>query len=168
MAQKATLEPDFQVFRAMIYYIDAFPERMHHPKEEGLLARLDERCAQARPLIEKLRAEHVRGAAMVRDLERTLLAYEQAWPLGGDRAAVDVSRYAQFHWNHMRCEERELLPLAEAHLRPEDWAQIDAAFTANDDPIADLRDQDFRQLFQRIVSLAPAPVGVGASWPTVD
>ena len=29
--------PDFNVLGAMIYYIDAFPERFHHPKEDEYL-----------------------------------------------------------------------------------------------------------------------------------
>src|SRR6478752_7114349 len=29
--------PDFNLFGAMIYYIDAFPERFHHPKEDRYL-----------------------------------------------------------------------------------------------------------------------------------
>jgi hemerythrin-like domain-containing protein len=31
------VQPDFAVFRAMIRYIDEFPERLHHPKEEKYL-----------------------------------------------------------------------------------------------------------------------------------
>lgn len=49
-------------------------------------------------------------------------------------------------------------------LTGEDWAAIEAAFAGNDDPIADLREKDFTQLFQRIVALAPAPVGLGERW----
>jgi hemerythrin-like domain-containing protein len=41
VAREGKLRPDFGVFHAMIYYIDAFPERMHHPKEDAhLFARL--------------------------------------------------------------------------------------------------------------------------------
>jgi len=29
--------PDFKVLGAMVYYIDAFPERFHHPKEDAYL-----------------------------------------------------------------------------------------------------------------------------------
>ena len=35
-----TATPDFTLFGAMVYYIDAFPERFHHPKEETYLFRL--------------------------------------------------------------------------------------------------------------------------------
>jgi hemerythrin-like domain-containing protein len=165
MAHEASQRPDFEVFRAMIYYIDAFPERMHHPKEdEHLFNRLELRCAKARPLIAALRAEHVAGAAMVRDLERALLTYDQSWPGGGARFGAEVEGYARFHWDHMRREERDLLPLAEGFLTEEDWQALDTAFAGNEDPIADLREQDFRKLFQRIVNIAPAPVGLGERW----
>ncbi|MEK7861754.1 MAG: hemerythrin domain-containing protein, partial [Chloroflexota bacterium] len=78
MAQDSPVRPGFEVFRAMIYYIDAFPERMHHPKEDQyLFARLWQRDPAARALVEALKAEHLAGAQLVRDLEQALLEYEQ-------------------------------------------------------------------------------------------
>jgi hypothetical protein len=38
------------------------------------------------------------------------------------------------------------------------------AFAANRDPIAGVQERDFDQLFSRIVSLAPQPVGLGDRW----
>ncbi|MEO8145803.1 MAG: hemerythrin domain-containing protein [Betaproteobacteria bacterium] len=165
MAGEGKLRPEFAVFRAMIYYIDAFPERMHHPKEDKhLFARLLERDPGAGELIGKLQVEHVVGAKMVRDLEQSVLEYEQTWPRGAEKFMAVIETYAQFHWNHMRCEEREVIPRAEKALLAEDWAAIEAAFAGNNDPIADLREQDFHALYQRILSLAPAPVGLGERW----
>lgn len=165
MARNPELRPKFEVFHAMIYYIDAFPERMHHPKEDKFLfARLLQRDASARELVEELQAEHVASAQLVRDLEQALLAYEQAWPAGAAKFAQTVEAYSEFHWRHMRKEERQLLPLAERALTAEDWAEIDAAFAGNEDPIADLREKDFDSLYQRIVCMAPAPVGLGEPW----
>ena len=168
MARESAVRPDFAVFRAMVYYIDAFPERMHHPKEdEHLFARLLQRHAGAAPLVNDLQDEHRKGAKLVRDLEQSLLAFEQTWPDGADRFAAAVDAYAHFHWNHMRREERDLIPLAEQWLQEDDWRAIEAAFAGNEDPIADLRENDFRTLYQRIVSLAPAPVGLGEGWKAV-
>jgi hemerythrin-like domain-containing protein len=167
-AEDSAVEPRFEVFRAMLYYIDQFPERLHHPKEDQyLFALLAARAPQTRGLVEELRAEHVMGAKLIRDLEQTVVGLEVGWADGAHafRAAVDA--YATFHWNHMRKEEQELLPLAERFLTAEDWREIDAAFAGNNDPIADLREEDFARLFSRIVSLAPAPVGVGEPWKRV-
>ena len=67
----------------------------------------------------------------------------------------------------MRKEEQLLLPLAERALNAEDWKAIDEAFAGNEDPIADLREKDFRAIYQRIVSLAPDPIGLGDRWKRV-
>jgi hemerythrin-like domain-containing protein len=157
--------PRFEVFRAMLRYIDEFPERLHHPKEDmHLFARLLERAPEAGGLVAELRAEHVVGARLVRGLEHALDGFEAAGVEGARRFADAVDAYADFHWRHMRKEEHELLPLAERKLLPEDWRAIGEAFAGNRDPIADLREQDFEQLYTRIVGLAPAPVGLGAAW----
>ena len=169
MARDPAVRPDFAVFRAMVYYIDAFPERMHHPKEDiHLFARLLIRNPGSRALIDDLQSEHIQGARLVRDLEQALLAYEQTWPVGSERFAAVVESYAQFHWNHMRREENDLMPLAEKALTGEDWAAIEAAFAGNEDPIAGLRERDFAQLYQRIVALAPEPVGLGERWKAAN
>jgi hemerythrin-like domain-containing protein len=167
MAQDATVRPRFQVLRTMLRYIDEYPEKLHHPKEnEHLFARLVARAPETRQLVDELRAEHEEGARLIRDLERALLFFEEGWPAGAREFEQAVDAYAEFHWKHMRKEEHELLPLAERHLRAEDWKAIDQAFGANLDPIAGLQERDFERLFSRIANLAPAPVGLGESWKT--
>ena len=157
------LRPNFELLGAMIYYVDTFPERLHHPKEDQWLFRLLAlRHPPARGTIDRLQAEHRLGASRIRTLEQTLARFRQ----GGDTefpafaAAVEV--FVEFERNHMRSEEMEILPLARLHLVPEDWAEIDAAFATNADPLIGVSSQDqFDDLFTRIVNLAPAPIGVG-------
>ena len=51
--------PNFELLGAMIYYIDAFPERFHHPKEDEYLFRLLRvRHPDAAPLLDRLNIEH--------------------------------------------------------------------------------------------------------------
>ena len=140
-AQNAGVRPGFDVFRAMIRYIDEFPERLHHPKEETYLF-----------------------ARLVRELERALIFFEDGWPAGGADFRGTIDAYADFHWNHMRIEEQQVLPAAQRHFTPSDWEAIDRAFAVNRDPLAGIREKDFRRLFTRIVTLAPEPVGLGERW----
>jgi len=165
MAHDATARPRFQALRSMLRYIDEYPEKLHHPKEdEHLFARVAARAPEARALVEDLKAEHVAGERLIRELERALLFMEEGWPVGAREFRDAVEAYAEFHWKHMRKEEQQLLPLAERHLTVEDWQAIDAAFAANRDPIAGMQERDFEKLFARIVSLAPDPVGLGERW----
>lgn len=164
-AQDARVKPQFAVFHAMLRYIDEFPEELHHPKEdEFLFPPIAARAFGAQELIDGLRREHKEGKQLIRELERALVLFEDTWPAGAREFVLAVDAYADFHWRHMRKEEQELLPLAEKHLSAADWEAIDHAFAANRDPISDVREKDFRTLFTRIVSLAPAPVGLGERW----
>src|SRR5215212_6898411 len=126
LAQDAQLRPDFQVFRSMLRYIDEYPERLHHPKEdEHLFARLVRRSPESQRLVQELKAEHVQGAALIRELERKLMFFEEGWPEGAPELLGAVNAYADFHWKHMRKEETQLLPLADKHLNDDDWRAID-------------------------------------------
>lgn len=64
----------------------------------------------------------------------------------------------------MRKEERELLPLAQRCLTPEDWSAAAQAFAQNHDPIEAVPENDFDALFTQIVNLAPEPIGLGEPW----
>jgi hypothetical protein len=53
-----------------------------------------------------------------------------------------------------------VLPAAERALTAGDWSAIDSAFESNRDPLVGVRvAEEFRELFQRIMSTAPAPIG---------
>ena len=164
-AQDARVKPDFAVFRAILHYIDQFPEELHHPKEdEFLFPPLAMRAPQMKKVIDVLRAEHKQGEKLVRELERALVLFEDSWPEGAGEFLARVDDYADFHWKHMRKEEQEILPAAERTFASADWKAIDEAFDTNQDPIAGVKERDFQALFSRIVSLAPAPVGFAEPW----
>jgi hemerythrin-like domain-containing protein len=151
------------VLRAMLFYVDEFPEQLHHTKESELLfPKLRARCPQAASVLDKLDRDHARGEKAIRDLEHDLLAFEV---LGESRRAAfeqAVERYIDFYLSHMRVEEEEVLPLALEHLSKEDWAELDAAFLANRDPLTGHEPTDlYRPLFSKIVQSAPAPIGLG-------
>ncbi|HET7671163.1 MAG TPA: hemerythrin domain-containing protein [Burkholderiales bacterium] len=168
-AQDARVKPDFAVFRAMIHYIDAFPEVMHHPKEdEFLFPPLVARVPEMKNVVDLLRREHEQGAQLVRELERALVFFEDSWPAGADKFLATVDAYADFHWHHMRREEQEILPAVEKYFSTTDKAALEEAFNGNADPIAGVREKDFQELFSRIVRLAPAPVGLGERWKKAD
>lgn len=162
-AQREGHAPDFDVLRAMLFYVDEFPERLHHPKESELLfPALRERCPELRATLDRLDADHGRGEAAIRELEHALLAYEV---LGTPRrqAFVDaLDNYIDGYLSHMHAEEHEVLPAARLHLTDADWAALDAAFAANQDPLTGHpANAVFQPLFNKILLKAPAPIGLG-------
>ena len=156
------LDADHRLLAAMFGYIEAFPERLHHPKEdEHLFARLRVRRPDVAPLLDGLAREHVVGRERFADLKALWLRYRDD-PAVLPAFVEAVERYAHFQWRHMRREEDEVLPLAARSLAPEDWAAIDAAFASNDDPVVGVPAQKaFRELYRRLVAAIPSPWGVG-------
>ena len=58
--RKAKIDP--RVFSAMIYYLDTFSDRMHHPKEDRyLFAPLRRKGGMAESIIADLEREHADG-----------------------------------------------------------------------------------------------------------
>ena len=157
--------PTFNVLGAMVHYIDAFPERFHQPKEDAYLFRLLAlRCEGAAPLIDQLRMEHHAGVEKIRSLDRALEQYKNGGTAQFSAFADAAQAYAAFHWDHMRTEEDKLIPLAREHLTARDWKEIDAAFAGHSDPLFGVAVQEnYEELFRKIVSLAPRPIGVGRS-----
>ena len=155
--------PDFHLLGAMIYYIDTFPERFHHPKEDQYLFRLLRvRYPDAGPLLDRLETEHRAGGEKIRTLEQALARYEHGGAAEFSNFAAAVDAYAAFHWDHMKAEEEEVLPLAEKHLSVGDWEAIDAAFLGHTDPMLGAEaGAGYQTLFSRIVNLAPPPIGIG-------
>jgi len=155
--------PDFTLLGSMIYYIDAFPERHHHPKEDRYLFRLlRARCPEAGAVLDDLARQHAEGGERIRALEQALSRYQHGGADEFPAFAREVERYAAFHWDHMHREESEVLPLAAKHLTADDWEAIDAAFEGNTDPLfGQTNSAGWESLFRRIVHLAPPPIGVG-------
>jgi hemerythrin-like domain-containing protein len=156
-------EPDYEVLTVILDYIEAFPNRLHHPKEDRyLFAALRLRSAAAGPILDELEEEHRRGDELTRELRYLLTRCRVGGREATQAFAAAAERYGKFHWAHMRKEEDVVLPLALQALGVEDWTAIDAAFSVNDDPVPGLAPrQEFDALFRLIVAMAPPPIGVG-------
>jgi len=130
-------QPDLDAVAALLTYLEAFPEDIHHPKEESLLfAILAERTERAKALLAALRAEHQHCTTALARLRDLLDDAHSREPLALLALRTAFGGFAGFYRAHMRLEEEGLLPLAREHLHADDWARIDASFATNLDPMA--------------------------------
>jgi nucleotide-binding universal stress UspA family protein/nitrite reductase/ring-hydroxylating ferredoxin subunit/hemerythrin-like domain-containing protein len=159
-ARDAKAPPRFALLRAMLHYIKAFPETLHHPKEDAYLFRkLRERTSEFNDTLDELERQHVAGHALVAELERALDAYEADPARGHAPFAAAVERFAGAQWAHMNLETKVIMPAAQKHLTADDWSEISRAFAQNGDPRFNVdADEEFRQLFANILNLAPAQI----------
>lgn len=154
-------QPDFVLLAALIEYITEVPDKLHHPKEdEVLFVKILEVIPAAAALIAKLQDDHVKGEQSTHHLRASLQAYQSAGAAGFAAFETVALRYIDNTWKHISLEETELFPMAVQGLTPADWAGIDAAFAANQDPWSGPTGE-FRALFTKIVNMVPAPYGLG-------
>lgn len=161
VARAAGTAADVALMRSIVRYVQQFPVRLHHPKEEEhLFRRLRERTTSCEAELDELERQHERDSQLVAALARqveALATADAAGQLAITRALEeDVAAYARFLWDHLGREEGVILPAAQRHLLADDWATIDAAFAENRDPdFGGDTDHAYRRLFSRIVNLSP-------------
>jgi nucleotide-binding universal stress UspA family protein/hemerythrin-like domain-containing protein len=150
---RAGIAVDFQVLHGLVEYIRRFPGSLHHPKEERyLFDRLQQRTTEGSDIIAELKSQHAREKELVARLAAAL----SAWQAGGDAAAFGAAadRLAEAIWEHMRIEEKIVLPIAVRYLAPEDWTAMAKAFGENGDPMFGReQDEDFKDLFAQVLTL---------------
>ncbi|MBL0089817.1 MAG: universal stress protein [Ideonella sp.] len=154
-ATQSAAPPDFGLLRAMLYYIEHFPERLHHPKEEAyLFSRLAQHTRDFDAVIEKLRGQHREGGELFGQLRAALQGYE-AGTVNSSSFAASIEAFASAQWEHMRAEEKVIMPAALIHLSSQDWTEVAAAFLDNHDPrFGEEADEPFSELCVRVLNLA--------------
>ena len=140
-------QPDPALLNAMLHYLEQFPERLHHPKEDAYLFRtLRARTAECDAVLDELEGHHAAGAAKFAAMRDRLAMGDTA------ELAQDVRDFAGMQWRHMGVEEQIVLPAAGRHLQSADWREIANAFGANRAPR--FGDEPFELLASRLLELA--------------
>jgi hemerythrin-like domain-containing protein len=129
------MAPDYELMLDIMFYMTHYPDVLHHPKEDLAFAKIKERDATARGIVDQLAEQHARlkssGDALALALDDivngSITTREHVESPG--RAYIAAFR------NHMNCEETTILPLAAKVLQDNDWAAIDAAILRIDDPL---------------------------------
>lgn len=160
------LTPDYKLLWSILYYIEDFPETMHHPREdEVLFPTVRRRTSDIDATLDELQRQHVNGRPHLEKLKSLLGRMEAEIPGAVQAFSQKVFEYAGFHYRHMAQEENEVLVKASEVLTDDDWKEIAAAFAQNHDPMqhgGQGGNEWFRQFYRRIVMLVPEPWGMGA------
>ena len=155
-----------ELLHAILDYIGSFMDVFHHPKEDEYLFRvMRRRLPEMEPVLNDLREEHYQGRRRLDDVKQALEVFERdgAPALGALQKAV--SDYAAFERQHISKEERLILPAARTNLSHDDWVEINAAFSENEDPLfSEKRQRRFELLFNTIEHIAPPPFGRGEAY----
>jgi hemerythrin-like domain-containing protein len=148
---RAGSSADFELLRDMIHYMTRFPDLVHHPTEDELLARLGRARPELSPLGEDLAAEH-------RKLAETSLAFlasvEQVVDGGltlREELLAAGESYVDQQRRHMRWEEETLFPRVRGTLTAREARAVSAELEARGDPLfGPVLAEEYRALWEHI------------------
>jgi hemerythrin-like domain-containing protein len=148
-------ESDHGMLCAAVYYLDEFPEKTHHPKEDRLLFPAVRATGRCDTLLDELEADHARGQPLLLEMNRALVHYLAGARDGLDRMRKAVDAYAGPYGSHILREERlldEIGPL----IADTEWSRLAAAFAERNDPAFGTECRaEFRRLHQTVLRLLP-------------
>jgi hemerythrin-like domain-containing protein len=145
--------PDYDILQAIADYFLGHPDLCHHPKEDIVFGKLQERDPGRAAEAGDLKAEHREISRLARQLAD---AAENV--LGDVEVARDafhrvVRHFIDHERRHMKMEEEVFFPAALEALTPDDWAEIDARISDQTDPLFGPEVAErFKDLWTHIVS----------------
>jgi hemerythrin-like domain-containing protein len=127
--------PDYGIVEAVIDYFQSYPNLYHHPKEDLVYQKLQQRDPAAAGRVGDLRKEHEDLAARTRDFALGVQAVLDEAQVSRVSFQEWARRFIQLQRDHMTHEERFFLPAARAALTSEDWKDIKARAADQKDPL---------------------------------
>jgi len=126
---------DYSLMLDILYYMTRYADALHHPMEDQVFAMIKERDDGARRRVEELMKQHGQlhesGDALVADLDDIV----NGSITSREHVETSARRYVANFRDHMRIEEKEMIPLAARVLGAEDWSSIDEAVRRIEDPL---------------------------------
>ena len=145
---------DEKLVRAMLRYIESFPETLHHPKEENFIFRLlRQHTTEHNAVLDELERQHTLENSLIDALSEALSDQESGKEGASAAVTAAVQRLSGAVWEHMSLEESVIFPAARRHLSRADWATVYQAFSAHQDPLLhQSSEMPMKQLFARIAT----------------
>ena len=139
---------DLEVLSEIVDYVQTYPDRVHHKREDIIFSVYLERSANSRDLMERLIEEHTLLLDKTRNLHVHIEQWRQDSPVPRGRMVSIIADYLLMQWDHLNLEESSVLDLLHQELTPDDWARIEATMPLSNDPLFGKR---VMQRFENIV-----------------
>jgi hemerythrin-like domain-containing protein len=126
---------DYELIKEVLDYFVTFADLCHHPKESMVLAKLRQRAPDMAREVGDLEGEHDRISKELHDFTHAVMNVLLDVEVPRDTFVRLARAFIANERKHMAEEEERFLPLAEAGLGPQDWAEIADRTEKFNDPL---------------------------------
>jgi hemerythrin-like domain-containing protein len=127
--------PDYPLLQDIMCYMNQYPDRIHHPKEDLIFEQLVRRYPTAHAVVSDALDEHVSIGLAGREFDRMLSTSDVDSVDVRERLGKAGFAYIRALRQHMFLEEKKLFPMAQTVLTDKDWQEIEEAVDAIEDPL---------------------------------
>ncbi len=153
-------KPDYELMQSALEYFLDYPDKIHHPKEDLVWARLVERDSAAVAGMGDLAVLHEELSALTHSIAYALKLVLQDASASRDWVGTSARNFLNAYRKHMEIEEALFFPLADKALSDADWREIDARIGSTEDPLFarrdELRFESLRKYIEDLDDLAEA------------
>ena len=126
---------DYELVKEVLDYFVTFADLCHHPKESLIIAKLRQRAPELAREIGDLDGAHDKISKELHDFAHAVMNVLLDVEMPRDSFANLARAFIAQERKHMAEEEANFLPVAEAALTSEDWAEISSRAEKFRDPL---------------------------------
>ena len=142
---------DFVRLYDIMNYMINYPDVKHHPAEEVIFERLEQKQPEIKEEVAQLVEEHRRLAETGRALQEKLQQVIGGGIVSKESISDAARDYYELLLNHLNFEEGKLLPLVKQSFSDDDWQNIEVRLSEDEDPLfGKAINEQFTNLLQQI------------------
>ncbi len=146
---------EFEIMAEAMEYLTRYSDKVHHPTEDLVYARLADRSPKAREALAPIPEQHQRIEAESEKLRDAVSMIADGGMTLRSEIVKSGRRYVADLRKHIEMEEIHLFPLAEKTLDEDDLADVARILEEQKDPVfGDVVEEDFRNLYARVKDAA--------------
>jgi hemerythrin-like domain-containing protein len=144
-------EPDYELMCELMEYLTDYADQAHHPSEDRIFERVLAEQGPGHAILGQLMKQHHILSQLNRRFKESLEGIVHEEVLRRDEVERQGRELIAQLRDHMRLEDEQAFPLAEACLSAEAWAEILAATPNVQDPVFGQADPErFRALYKQL------------------
>ncbi len=142
---------DLEVLSEIVDYVQTYPDRVHHKREDIIFSIYAEHPASRLDLVGRLMEEHTLLSKKTHDLREHIEQWRHDSPVARERVVSIIADYLSMQWGHLNLEEDSVFGLLHQELMPADWERIETSMPLSADPLfANTVRQRFANLFSQL------------------
>lgn len=145
------LEPDYELMNELLEYMDNYADIVHHPTEDLIFQRANERDGGQHDVFDVLMRQHAGLSQVTKRFRKSIEGILNEEVLLREDVEANGRELVATNRAHLMLEESDAFPLAMQVLKKKDWKEIAAAAPAAEDPVFGNPDpQRFKALYKQL------------------